>query len=590
MTNPTSDGSGHLTLLAQQAEEVLDQDTTWVELAGELAVMSYKNQDKYNGWHSCLSFRPMFVAYLWAKTEAIPLSTIKDELQEQPELARAIGFEPNNIPSSASFRPARMEKRFGKLQPVIESTAEQIQEIGRERGSEIGYDPLELSQEDEDEDEGPPSERTIDRLLRKNSKQVLEELKSSIIPSISLPRPDDPIYDDDELLVLESIAAIKLQAANGAGDSLADEKNPEGDLEAPYYADGPDGETLLNSIKKLSIDDITEKLNYALKKTYLRAKPRLQELENDNGKRFGTRENIALDMTYVAYYGEREGMEWVVGAPDDKSYDWCHKFATATIVGQNTHYVVGVCSLGNTEHIEDDAYARNNDAYYVGNVARRLLDISDEYVDIRCVYADREFHAVDALETLDQRDLNYVIPAVTDKNRLAKKCDNFDTIKRGYDEEHDTPLYVKLNYAMYGPVKYGPSNTKVETNLVILPPREDDEVHEDGSPQPFLTNYDVNDEIALDRRRAKYLIEQYDFRAAIENSYCSIKKCAAWTTSKEFEIRWFHFAFGCVVYNLWLLIDFLTQERVGVIETRKKPRITLSRFLEKLKRELVTLL
>jgi len=50
------------------------------------------------------------------------------------------------------------------------------------------------------------------------------------------------------------------------------------------------------------------------------------------------------------------------------------------------------------------------------------------------------------------------------------------------------------------------------------------------------------------------------------------------------------FAFGCLVYNLWLLVDFLTQERIGVIETRKKPRITLSRFLEFLKKELVTLL
>jgi len=30
---------------------------------------------------------------------------------------------------------------------------------------------------------------------------------------------------------------------------LRDEKNPEGDLEAPFYADGPDGETLLEAIK-----------------------------------------------------------------------------------------------------------------------------------------------------------------------------------------------------------------------------------------------------------------------------------------------------------------------------------------------------
>lgn len=54
--------------------------------------------------------------------------------------------------------------------------------------------------------------------------------------------------------------------------------------------------------------------------------------------------------------------------------------------------------------------------------------------------------------------------------------------------------------------------------------------------------------------------------------------------------RWFNFAFRCVVYNMWLLVDFLTQERIGVIETRKKPRITLSRFLDWLDKELITLI
>ena len=47
------------------------------------------------------------------------------------------------------------------------------------------------------------------------------------------------------------------------------------------------------------------------------------------------------------------------------------------------------------------------------------------------------------------------------------------------------------------------------------------------------------------------------------------------------------FAFACVIYNLWLLVDFLTQERIGVIETRTKPRITLKRFLEMLDRVLI---
>jgi len=69
---------------------------------------------------------------------------------------------------------------------------------------------------------------------------------------------------------------------------------------------------------------------------------------------------------------------------------------------------------------------------------------------------------------------------------------------------------------MHGVVKYGPSNAKVRSHLVILPSDDDDDTHKDGTPQPFVTNFDVSDEIALDRRWAESLIEQYRERGAIE--------------------------------------------------------------------------
>lgn len=206
------------------------------------------------------------------------------------------------------------------------------------------------------------------------------------------------------------------------------------------------------------------------------------------------------------------------------------------------------------------------------------------------VYADREFHAADVIETLTARDIDYVIPARKDKHRIGPMCDQFQELKQGYNEPDDTSLYVKTDFPIHGAVKGEVSNTKVYTNVVVLPPDEDDDVNEDGSPQPFITSLDVTDELALDRRWARTQIEQYSDRGAIENSYSSIKDAATWTTSKEFEVRWFHFAFGCVVYNMWLLVDFLTQERIGEIETRKKPRITLRRFLKWLDKELVALI
>lgn len=49
------------------------------------------------------------------------------------------------------------------------------------------------------------------------------------------------------------------------------------------------------------------------------------------------------------------------------------------------------------------------------------------------------------------------------------------------------------------------------------------------------------------------------------------------TTSKDFSVRLFYFGFAVLMYNLWLMVDFLVQFSMD-IELRFKPRITANRF------------
>jgi hypothetical protein len=298
-------------------------------------------------------------------------------------------------------------------------------------------------------------------------------------------------------------------------------------------------------------------------------------------------------MTYVAYYGDREGMKWVQGAPKKKGYEWCHRFGTIAIVGDNIHFVVGIVPLGSVEYADTHAYAGKDRGYRAGNVARRLLDIADQHVDIRRVYADRGFYAADTIYTLESRDLKYVLPVPKDQDRIQPRLEKFWKNKNGYWEDdedgdlYDVPLVVEQGYALHGNVKRKRTNHRVETNLVILPPEENNDGKTDKeTPQPFVTNLDVDDEIRLDRMYAYDQINQYSDRGGIERSYSSIKECASHTTSKAFEVRWFHFMIGAVIYNLWLLVDLLVQEAIGEIETRTTPRIKLGRFLRKLDKAL----
>lgn len=244
--------------------------------------------------------------------------------------------------------------------------AEHILTIAAERGSPIGYDLGHIQGQATEGTDESPSKRTINRMLRRKGKDVLDEIKHVAIPSIDLPRPEKPVCDKEELLVLEAISAITRSAAHGVGEEMGDMKSPEPDYDDPLNCDGPSGETLLEAMKEMSVDEIATVMNFALRKLYTRAKPRLKELEHDDGSRFGVRAKVTLGITYVAHRGNRDEIEWLQGAPDGKEYSWCHKFATVVIVGENSHYVVGVCPLGSTEYADTELYAGDNNPYTSG--------------------------------------------------------------------------------------------------------------------------------------------------------------------------------------------------------------------------------
>lgn len=111
------------------------------------------------------------------------------------------------------------------------------------------------------------------------------------------------------------------------------------------------------------------------------------------------------------------------------------------------------------------------------------------------------------------------------------------------------------------------------TTLVGLPADEGRE-----RPQAFMTNLDVDDKIGLDRRQTARRIERYTRRGGIETAYKKIKEFAAWTPSKEFTVRLFHFGFAVLLYDMWVLVDFLVQVSLEIVEYRVKPRITAGRF------------
>jgi hypothetical protein len=553
--------------LTEQAAAVVDETTVAADLVTQLEYDRYTHRDPVPDWHEAKPFEAMVGALLLQELEDASDGWLHRTLEADSELAAAVGFDPDDTPSRSTISRA-WEGRLGDLRSTIETTASQIQQLAAERGSPIGT-PYEASASEEPTGS---SKRTVNRLIRRKTQDLLGELQTVVFPAFEFDRSEDAIYDDEELLMLESCLGLTGTAANGGAEEYGDIVNPDPERDDPFYEDGPSGETLLGSIKDFSPTEVAEMVNEGAARVLTRAKPRLE---------FETPVMLSIDVTYVAFYGEREELIRVQGAPEDKSYDWCYKFATANVVGDNVHFAAGMLPVGHADYHDQDAYPGKDKSYRVGDVVRRLVDhVSDVCrIHVKRLFADREFYATEVLATLEQRGIFYVIPAPRD-----------DRIKRfiarmNEDAEGDKEVSVKQSHAVHGPVKHGVSNTRAETTLVGLPPDEKyDHV------QVFATNLDVDDEIGLDRRWAKKQIQRYRRRGGIETAYSKIKEFAPWTTSTNFSIRLFHFGFAVLLYDLWLLVDFLVQTLIDVVEFRTKPRVTAPRFRGFLRREVSALL
>jgi hypothetical protein len=65
-------------------------------------------------------------------------------------------------------------------------------------------------------------------------------------------------------------------AANGGSKAFGDHANPEPDIADPFYKDGPRGETPLESVKDLDIEEITAIINRGAALVVTRAKPTIE--------------------------------------------------------------------------------------------------------------------------------------------------------------------------------------------------------------------------------------------------------------------------------------------------------------------------
>jgi hypothetical protein len=519
--------------IEKQAIAQIDNGADVIELIAELDLSPYRSQgDTYDEWHASYPFEAMLRALFLKELMGYSDTDLHKRLTDNPVEAKALGFE--EVPSRTTFGRTWRNRLSREFCDRVQHTTHRILEYSKEQGNPIGLRSLET------EEKPDVSDRTEDRVIREKSLEAAEDLRDLLYGAVDLQRPDTGTkYSRAEFLGLESFLCANGDAAETGSDTYGDK--------APKGIDVPDGETLLHYVKQLDADDILKVIHQGINVELKAARRHLE---------FTRPVEVAIDMTYIPYYGQRDGSlaygkenehVTVVGALPSKKYDWCLKFATVSIVGDNVRFMLAV-----RPHTKGQR---------IGKLVRELYWDAAEHVNIKRMYADSEFYTAETFKALNEAGTTFVIPAPRNQR-----------VKRQIDRA-DNDVWVKKNIGIYGPTTGGPSNSRVEVNHVGVPKRSNSE-----DTVVFATNEDLDDEIELDRRETKRRINRYMRRWGIETNYRVLQDFLPKTTSKNYSVRLFHFGFAILVFNLWRLVDFLVQLTLDS-ELRSKPRITASRFL-----------
>ncbi|WP_458210703.1 transposase [Haladaptatus sp. NG-SE-30] len=292
----------------------------------------------------------------------------------------------------------------------------------------------------------------------------------------------------------------------------------------------PLGHTHRTHLRDLSIDEIREMYREAIGRLLDRV------AETDAYHRAGI---VAIDTTEDnPFTGDRTGHEEeIIGTKDG---EYAYQWATIQLVGNAVPIVL------------DARPVRKGDTRL--EIVRDLLDSAQEHVLVDNVLMDREFDSQHILEEIDQRGLQYVVPKrmQTSEQAQAKRLLQWD------QERYVTDRNLLLN-----------DDERHETTLIYRR-RANSNCTDYRQYSVFITNGDPR------------LLREYSYRWEIESGYKSVKRFMAATTSKNFVLRFFYFAFACLLYSIWRAVDLLVQIEVTG-EYKQSPVLTANTVLTLLK-------
>ena len=448
-------------------------------------------------------------------------TALVEYLDSHPELCKQLEFE--SVPNQSTLWRSWHERFTADLRETIETAAQTILITAQNEGVTVPRHPE--RKPPQRENEGRESDPD-DRAVLERAEQIIDHVSRIVFPVFSL--------DRGEGCEIHENAYWGLQTYLGLRENLAANEGARSFIHESTRDRTPLGHAHRDQIRDLSIAEIRE--------MYRQAVTRLLD-EVGRTEEFFRAGIIAIDITEAdPFTGDRTGHEDEIIGTKEKTDEYAYQWATVQLVGNAVPIVLDARPVRRGESRK--------------GIVEDLLDSAEAAVHVDNVLMDREFDSQHVLEMIGQRGLSYVVPKrmqtsekAQAKRLLRRDQDRYETDRKlhlGKDEWHETTLIYR---------------------------RKENSEHDDHRQYSvFMTN------------RGSGHLTEYGYRWEIESGYKSIKRFMAATTSKSFGLRFFYFAFACLLYSIWRAVDLLIQVKVTG-EYDHSPVVTADNTLTLLKKE-----
>jgi IS4 transposase len=448
-------------------------------------------------------------------------TALLEYFDQQPELCEELGFD--TVPDQSTLWRSWNHRFTPDLQETVQTAARTILIKASQAGVAVPREP-DTSHPlcDTDDEETDLNDQTV----LNRTEDITDHVSRVVFPTFSLDRGEGCEIHDNAYWDLQTYLGLRERlAANEGARSFVYESTRDRT---------PLGHAHREHIRDLSINQVREMYRQAITRL-------LNEVaETEQFFRAGI---VAIDITEAdPFTGDRTGHEDEIIGTKEKTDEYAYQWATVQLVGNAVPLVLDARPVRRGESRK--------------KIVEDLLDSAEEFVHVDNVLMDREFDSQHVLEMISQRGLSYVVPK---RMQTSEKAQAKRLLQRDQDRyETDRKLHLGRNEWH-------------ETTLIYR--RKEDSEHDDHRQYSvFMTNCGSGH------------LREYGYRWEIESGYKSIKRFMTATTSKDFGLRFFYFAFACLLYSIWRAVDLLVQVALTG-EYEHSPIVTADNTLTLVKKE-----